>query len=501
VGESSSRELTGSDPAAPDASEEVGERAARNTAVRAFGEIVGKLATLVLFGVMTRKLGQGDVGVFVFASSFLLVALMPVDLGLDNWLVREIARDRAALGRAFWDMIALKCVIAVPVLAISFALVPLLGYDSKTCVTVYVLSIGFFVDAIARTVWSVFMGLERSELIAIYVIVSRMLAAALGIIALALGYGVVSVALTYSIAAVVGLVVALMLLIRRVGMPKFAIDRSRWKPMTAVSLPFAAQDVMLSLLFRLDAVILSLMATDAAVGRYGAAYRLFESTMFLTFAFNGAFLPMFAYLQRDSEPSLGAVFSRSVKFGVGLLMPCSVAFLTLATPLSRLFFGSDFVDAAAPLRILAPAVVLLGLVMLTSSLLLSRTNPRRVATVTGVMVFVNIALNVILIPSYDDRGSAWAMLVTVTLFVLVNMPLAAREVGGYSLTRMLAGPVAGGLAMAGVCVLLDDYLIPAVAAGLIAYALVFALVERFVAPSDFEFVRAMIGRRLPSVAR
>jgi O-antigen/teichoic acid export membrane protein len=340
------------------------------------------------------------------------------------------------------------------------------------------------------------MGLERSELIAIYVVVSRVLSAALGIAVLLAGYGVVTVALTYSIAAVVGLVVAWSLLRRRIGMPVLSIDRARWKPMTTASLPFAAQDVMLSLLFRLDAVILSLMATNAAVGRYGAAYRLFESTMFLTFAFNGAFLPMFSYLERDSEPSLGAVFARSVKLGVGLLMPCSVAFLTLATPLSRLFFGADFADAAAPLRILAPAVVLLGLVMLTSSLMLSRTNPRRVATITGAMVVVNIALNVVLIPKLDDRGSAWAMLVTVALFVLVNMPLAAREVGGYSLTRMLAGPLAAGVAMAGATLALDDHLVAALAVGLIVYAVVFAIVERLVAPADFEFVRAMIGRRL-----
>ncbi|MEA2480880.1 MAG: hypothetical protein QOJ07_2802 [Thermoleophilaceae bacterium] len=495
MGEAAASELTGADTA-PGAATRAGDRAARNTVVRALGEVVGKIATLVLFGVMTRDLGQDGVGVFVFASAFLLVALMPVDLGFDNWLVREVARDRTVVGRVFWDMVVLKCLIAVPVLTIAFAALWPLGYGATTRTTVFVLASGFFLEAIARTFWSVFMGFERSGLIAVYVIVQRVLGAVLGVAVLAAGYGVVAVALTYSVAAAVGLVVAALLLARRIGMPALGFDRARWRPMTVASLPFAAQDVMLSLLFRLDAVILSLMAVDAAVGRYGAAYRLFESTMFLTFALNGAFLPMFAYLGPDTQPTLGAIFSRSVKFGVGLLMPCAVAFGTLAEPLARLFFGGGFLAAAAPLRILAPAVVLLGLVTLTSSLLLSRERPGRVARVTALMVVLNVVLNIVLIPSLDDRGAAWAMLATVAVFVLINMPLAAREVGGYSLVRMLAAPVLGGAAMAAVTLPLQDHLVPAALAGLVAYGAAFALVERLVAPADFEFVRGMVGRRV-----
>ena len=87
------------------------------------------------------------------------------------------------------------------------------------------------------------------------------------------------------------------------------------------SAPFAVQDVFGALLFRLDAVILSLMATEAAVGRYGAAYRLLESTLFISWALNGAFVAMYAYLGRDTEPTVGAVFQRSVKAALVLLVP------------------------------------------------------------------------------------------------------------------------------------------------------------------------------------
>ena len=62
------------------------------------------------------------------------------------------------------------------------------------------------------------------------------------------------------------------------------------------------------MLFRLDTVILSLMATLAAVGRYGAAYRLLEASLFITYALMGAFVPMYTYLDEDSEPTVGGAF-------------------------------------------------------------------------------------------------------------------------------------------------------------------------------------------------
>ena len=42
-------------------------RVARNTGLRAAAEIVGKLASLVLFAYIARELGEGTLGDFVFA--------------------------------------------------------------------------------------------------------------------------------------------------------------------------------------------------------------------------------------------------------------------------------------------------------------------------------------------------------------------------------------------------------------------------------------------------
>jgi O-antigen/teichoic acid export membrane protein len=482
------------------AGERAAERVAKNATVRAAGEIIGKLSTFLVFAVLAREAGQEGLGAFVFALAFLGLGMVPIALGCDSYLLREVAKDRTAADRLFFNVLALKLALAVPVLGLCFAGVSLLGYDGRTRETVYVLSIGLLLDLLGKSLHGMFNASERGDLLAISLVAQRVLTAALALTALAAGYGVVTVAALYSVGAAFGVAVGAVLLRRRIGLPLPSVEPRRWRRLAATSFPFAVQDVFNAMLFKLDAVILSLMAAEAAVGRYGAAYRLLEATMFIGWALNGAFVAMFAYLGRDSEPSVGSVFQRSIKLGLVILVPCAVTMGVLAEPICRIAFGSDFEAAAEPLRLLSPVVVGLCLVMLSSSLIVSRRHPGIVVRVTAVMVAVNVALNVALIPSLEDSGAALAMLITEAVFVVVVTLLAAREVGGLRWGSMVSAPLLAGLAMTGAMVLLADLPLVALAAGVAVYAGAFVVLERAINPSDLDFMAGLLKRRLPRPA-
>ena len=483
------------DPGGQSAAEQAGRRAARNTTVRAAGEVVGKLATFVLFAALARGVGQEGVGSFVFAFAFLQVAMIPIALGCDTYLLREIARDRTARDRLVWNVVALKLGLAGPVIAISIVAVSLLGYDPRTRETVYVLAAGLLLDLLSKTLHSVFNATERSDLLVATLILQRVSTAALGLAALAAGYGVVTVAGVYAVGALLGLVLGVVLLQRTSGLPRLVVSPREWRALVTTSAPFAVQDIFGVLLFRIDAVILSLMAAEAAVGRYGSAYRLLESTLFISWALNGAFMAMYAYLGRDTEPTVGAVFQRSIKAALVLLVPCAVILGVLAEPVTKLAYGADFADAADPLRVLSPVVVMLGLVTLGSSLIISRRSARTMVPITAAMLAVNVVLNLLLIPSLEDDGAAAAMLATEAVFTMVVMTLAAREVGGINWLSTTAAPGAAGAAMGLVMLPLLGLPIVAGAAGLLVYAAAFVLVERRVSPADLRFLTDLVRRR------
>jgi O-antigen/teichoic acid export membrane protein len=206
---------------------------------------------------------------------------------------------------------------------------------------------------------------------------------------------------------------------------------------------------------------------------------------------------MYTYLRRDSDPSVQGVFQRSLKLALLLLVPCAVVFATVPEFVSRTLFGSGLEAASTSLRILAPVVVLIGLVTLSTSLVVSRRDPRTVLRVSGAMTVLNVALNLALIPSLDERGAAIAMVATYVVFLV----LALRMVIATLDTRLrwaatAAAPLIAGAAMAAAMLALRGTPGAALAAGVVLYPLAFVVAERAISPSDLAFVATFLRRRL-----
>jgi O-antigen/teichoic acid export membrane protein len=497
--ESGGSESLTSTRAGPDTSDlttlAIGERAIANTLFRSGGELIGRLASLLLFAETARTVGQSGLGAFVFAVAYTGFVMVVADLGVDRYLLRAIVIERSA-SSMFFNILSLKLVIALPLFGAGLLVLHLAGYSHLAQATALALMPGIFSDSVARTQLAVFLAHERGGPPSLADAIQRVCSAALGIAALKAGYGVVAVAVSYSAGSAIGVLIGFVLLARTVGVPARPVERRRWRAIARESIPFASQDVFAVLLARLDALLLSVIATQAIVGRYGAAYRLFESTLLLTYALSGAFSAMYTYLGHDTSPSLSFMFQRSVKLALALLMPVAVVLTVLAGPICRLIYGDAFASSATPLRILAPAVVLLGLVSLTTSLMLSREKPQRMVRVTALIVFVNLVLNLILIPLYNDAGAAIAMLASELLFTVWTMRMAYTAVGGMEWLPTVAGTLAGGACMALAMALLLHLSVPlAVASGVLAYVLALLAVERRVSPGDVELVARMLHRR------
>lgn len=474
-----------------------GERAAKNTAVRAVGEIIGKLGSLVLLAVLARKVGDERLGIFVFALAWGEVAMTPVGLGIDQYLLRAIAADRSRLDSFFLNAIRLKLYRGIPVTIGSILLVHLLDYGRETELTVSIITVGLLFDTMARTPMNVFNAFERGELVASTIVVQRVLAAVLGLAVLFAGFGVVAVAVTYSLGAVVRLAMSLDLLRRRLRWPAMVTPHDARREIRKRSLPFTTQDIFGLVLARADVLLLAALATDAVVGQYGAAYRLFEATTFINVALAGAFNAMFTYLGPNTEPTLAAVFQRSIKLCLALLLPISITLGLLAEPLSRAFYGAEFAAAAAPLALLAPVVVLFGVMVLSNVLVLSRARPRRMVYTVAIASVANIGLNFALIPPLDEVGAALAMLLSMALYVVIAFTFAKLEVGSINWVSMLTAPAAAALLMTAPVVLLSGLWPVAILAGGLVYLAVYAAVDRVVDPDDLRFVIDLARRRVP----
>jgi O-antigen/teichoic acid export membrane protein len=468
---------------------------ARNTAFQAGGDLLSKIASLAFYVVMARQLGKAGFGDYMFALSLAILLTSMAGFGTDSLLTRLVARDREQVHRIFWNAVALKFVLGLVLAGIAVLVTVVGGYSGAVRVTVALLGLGSIAELVAKTIAATFLAYDDMRPIAVGLIVARFFTASVGIAALVAGAGIVPVAVIYLAGALLGLAYVSRALVRMGVRPRREVTFARARRVAADAVPYGLKLIFSTVIFRVDATILSLMKGSAAVGLYGAAYRALESTLFLGYAFEAAIFPTFARLSRDTTPSVGEMYEIGQKAMVTFMAPIGIGFLLYGRQILELLYGRQFADGEIAMHWLGGAVALYGISLISSSVLIAGGRATVMAWITGAAMVENIVLNLIFIPTFSLNGAAAITTITEISLAIVSMIFAVRLTGRISLRRILAGPVVGGAAMVGVALVLPDEL-PALAAALAAYTVVAIICERLLYPDDMARLAATLRGRL-----
>ena len=466
-----------------------------NTSWRAVAEIGSKLATLVLVVVMARELGEAGFGVFTFGFAFATLVTALAGFGQDVVLIREVARDRRRLHRYFFNTLVLKSALAVPALLVSSAAAFVLGVGAETRWVVLLLGLAVVSELLTMTCVAVFQAFERLVYMPIVLVTQRAGAAGLGIAALVAGAGVVAVSAVYAAAAGLAFVLGLALVYRKIERPRLTVDPPFWWPLMRVAAPIGLAGVLGTVLFRVDTAILAWFEPKQVVGHYGAAFRLFEATLFVSWSVGTAVYPVLSRLTRQTDPPLASVVDRSLKLVIALTLPLAVVAAILGEPLVELLYGSDFAEAGTALVLLAPAIAFYPVAHIAGTVLYARDRQLMMVAAYGIGAVANIAVNVILIAAFSLDGAAVATSLTWVLLAAALLALAVQTSGSIALRRIVVGPVLASAACAVAIAAFRGEVAVSLAVGAAVYLAVLVAYERRVHPEDARPVGDFLRRR------
>jgi O-antigen/teichoic acid export membrane protein len=465
-----------------------------NAGFRAIADVGSKIASIALYIVMARKLGDSGFGVFTFGMAFVTLVTMLANMGQPLILTREVARDHRRFDEYFVNTLSLQLALSVPALALALGLHALVGFESETRTVVLLLGIAVVAEALMTTCFAVFQAYERLGFIPVVLISQRWGTAAIGITALALGAGVVTVSAIYLGGAIGALLLALYCVVTRIARPRFVVQVGRWLPLMRVALPVGIAGVFAAILFRIDIAMLGAYESDAVVGQYGAAYRLLESTLFISWSIGAGVYPVLSRLSRTTETPIGSIFQAALKLGLALTLPLAVGAVVLADPLMELLYGPEFRDGASALMLLAPTVVLYPLTYIAAYVLISQDRQSVLAWVYAAATVLNIALNAILIPRYSLDGPAFATSVCEALTAGLMLAFALRASGALDWRAIAVGPLVASALAGGTMAVLHGQVVAAMAASAIVYIGALMLLERRFHPEDYERVMSFARR-------
>src|SRR3954464_9318805 len=167
-------------------------RIAGGTSVRAIGEVVAKLANVVFFIVIARKLGDQAFGAFIFGISFASILMLAAGFGTDELVTREVARDKSRVHVLFKDVFTAKAAMMVVLLAVMALVLAIGNYDTETQIAVLLIGVGLAFEYLAKSIHAVFQAYEQMQYIAATLVIQRMFTATVGTIVVLKGGSLVA---------------------------------------------------------------------------------------------------------------------------------------------------------------------------------------------------------------------------------------------------------------------------------------------------------------------
>src|SRR3989338_1141624 len=295
---------------------ETARRISRNAAYLGAAEVISRVLQFAVMIAAARYLSQGDFGKFSFALSLAFIAMILADLGINQLLVRTIARDKKALGKYVLNGVILKALLAALSGSLVCITLKVLEYPQETRTVVYIIWLFAILGTFTELLYSIFRAYERMEFDSAMKITRMVLLAGISITILLKGMGVVAFSIAFvAVEAVVvasGFAIASTLFMKK-QLSVSLIDASYMKRMLCDALPFGLAIVFGSIYFYISGVMLSVMEGDVAVAVFSSAYNIVLALLFIPTVYTNAIYPVLCRYYASSKENLELLYDRSFK--------------------------------------------------------------------------------------------------------------------------------------------------------------------------------------------
>lgn len=396
-------------------------RIAKNTIVLMAAGIVSGILGFLSTMYAARYLGVTAFGVLSFAMAFAEIFIVFSDLGLNTLIVRDVAKDRSLARKYMGNILVLKSILIVLSFGFIVFILHILHYPQRTIHVVYLIVLSLIWTTFRKMFNSIFRAFEKMEYISMGDILNSLLLF-LGILfAIHSKFHVVGFAFIYFIVCAFSLGYAIMTCMEKFVIPRIEMDWKFWKDVFRDAWPLGGMAVCIIIYFRIDTVMLSLMKGDATVGIYSVAFRLSEVMTVIPSIFISSVFPVMAKYHENSIDSSVKIYRKAIKYLSFLALPMALLITFLAKPIITIIYGNAFGESAVTLQILIWAAAIMYITMVLGTTFVVANKQLVNFKLTIIAVFLNIALNAILIPKYSYNGAAAATVITEVFGLFVGI--------------------------------------------------------------------------------
>lgn len=401
---------------------------AQNTSFLTVASVLQKVISFFYFIFVARIIKVENTGVYFFAITFTTIFTVVADFGLTAVLTRESSRYPEQTEKYFNTIFLTKVVFGAATYGLVVMMANILKYPVLTKTLIYVSGLTMVFDTLTAAFYGIFRSHRNLIYESIGIIGSQFTTLVIGTVALLNNWPLVWLIIAYTIPSGLSLFYAayFMAKVYRIR-PRLIWDSAIFKVFLATALPFALAGIIGRMYSYSDSLLMSKMLSAKELGWWSVPYKITFAFQFIPLALSASVYPVFSSLFLTDKNAIGPLFEKSWRYLFVIIFPIAFGLMAVADPVVKHVFGPEFSPSIAPLRILLASLIFGFLAFITGALL-NATNKQKTQTgLMGLVLLVNVILNLILLPKLKINGAALAALASNLLLCLLGFYFARRQ--------------------------------------------------------------------------
>jgi O-antigen/teichoic acid export membrane protein len=404
------------------------ERLSKNS-IYSFLTIFFRLfSNVILFWLIARFYGKEIFGQFTIAQTFASVFVLFADFGLDILLTTELPRNIKNSTNIFQRLFSIKFLLSLVAFLGILMLLFFSNYNFQTKQLIIIFSFYAAFYTISNFLFALFKGYEKllfETKVAFFVNLTSLIVILILII---FKQDIIIITLSFTIIRLAGLFLAVYFAYKILPSITFRLNFSHSKEIIHQVIVFGLFLVFGNLYFQLDTILLSFFKDSDSVGIYQAVFRLVMLPLIIPEILINSTLPTLSRLNSSDKLKWEKLGFMLNKFLIIISIPISVVLFFFAPQIINVVYGESEYFQAIPILKIFALIVFVRFFSEAYGLMLTTSNKQKIRMyVVMSATFLNLILNVMLIPTFGTFGAAMVALIT-NIFVAISFLLTTKSI-------------------------------------------------------------------------
>lgn len=368
---------------------------------------------LITYSYVARIISPSGIGKVAFVNSVLSYFIYIASLGIPSYGLRECAKlrnDKEKLSKTFQELLIINLVSTMFAYILLFIVIISVNKLYNYKILFLIMSSQIFLNSIGVE-W-LYQALEEYSYITIRSVLFKVIGVLLTFILIKSPDDILLYGFLTIFAASANYICNFINIHKYITFKKFKNYnlKKHFKPIFSL----LTVSIIISIYANFDIVMLGFISSEYEVGLYNAALKIKSILLSLSTAITAVMIPRISYyIQNKDEKGINKLLIKSLQISLLIAFPVCIYCLLFSKNILLFVCGISYIEAENTLKLLMILILPLILTNLFGNqILIPFGKENRFSQSVFIGMWINLILNLLLIPKYGASGAAFGSIIT-----------------------------------------------------------------------------------------